>query len=151
MNIWGKAGEVVNNRNIVFGAWIITVFSTFGSLFFSEIMGFIPCDLCWYQRILMYPLIIILGIIYINKSYNHIYYVFPFCLLGMMLSGYHYAIQKLSPFLKMNMSCGRIPCTGEYINFMGFITIPFLSFIAFTLLMICMLILKHDNKEEIVQ
>ncbi|HDR8272690.1 TPA: disulfide bond formation protein B, partial [Bacillus cereus] len=50
MNIWGKAGEVVNNRNIVFGAWIITVFSTFGSLFFSEIMGFIPCDLCWYQR-----------------------------------------------------------------------------------------------------
>lgn len=59
-------------------AWIVSMIATLGSLFFSEILGFIPCELCWYQRIMMYPLCIILGIatFYNEKNMKNMYYQF---------------------------------------------------------------------------
>jgi disulfide bond formation protein DsbB len=116
----------------IFLSWIVAFSATLGSLFFSEIMGFTPCLLCWYQRILMYPLAIILLIATIKNDRHISIYVFPLALVGLAISGYHYVLQK-TPMTELG-ACGVIPCTTQYINWFGFVTIPFLAFVAFTII-----------------
>jgi disulfide bond formation protein DsbB len=125
--------------------WAAALTATLGSLFFSEGLGFIPCTLCWYQRILMYPLAILLGLAFYRNDRFAYRNVLPFAIPGMLLSGYHYALQK-TPFLQQFETCtSGIPCSGEYINWFGFITIPLLAFTGFTIITICMLFLRRQN------
>lgn len=121
----------------LFIAWAASVVALFGSLYFSEIRMYEPCVLCWYQRILMYPLSIILGIAVVKKDYAISFYSLVLASIGGLISLYHYSIQKISILGENSVSCGRVPCTGEYINWFGFVTIPFLAMIAFIIIIIC--------------
>lgn len=125
------------SNNFLFVAWAVSVVALFGSLYFSEIRQYEPCTLCWYQRILMYPLALLLGVAYVRKDNNIAFYSLIFSGIGSLLSLYHYLIQKVSFFSDRAIECGRIPCTGLYINWYGFITIPFLSLVAFIIIFIC--------------
>lgn len=122
-------------------AWITSILAMGGSLFFSEQMGFIPCTLCWYQRILMYPLVIFLGIAFYRNDQEIHKYILPMSLVGMILSSYHYALQKIPSIHEFSVCTSGVPCSGQYINWFGFITIPFLSCIAFTIITILMIVL----------
>ncbi|HWO98207.1 MAG TPA: disulfide oxidoreductase [Bacillus sp. (in: firmicutes)] len=134
-------------ESLLFISWIVSFTAAMGSLFFSEILQYIPCELCWFQRIFMYPLVIILGISYAKKDYYVYKYVLPLSVIGSMISLYHYSIQKISFLGDRSISCGVVPCTGEYINWLGFITIPFLAFTAFILILIChVIIVKNIRK-----
>ncbi|WP_377891949.1 disulfide oxidoreductase [Alkalihalobacillus sp. R86527] len=133
---------------LLFSAWAAAVVAMAGSLYFSEVLGYEPCVLCWYQRILMYPLVIVLGIAAVKKDGAQWLYVLPISLIGFGISLYHYLIQKTSFFAESSPACGRVPCTGEYINAFGFITIPFLALIGFTIISVCMVILAMQKKEE---
>lgn len=133
------------NKPLLIG-WLAALTATLGSLFFSEGMGFIPCTLCWYQRILMYPLAILLGLAFYRNDHEAYKNVLPFSIFGMLLSGYHYGLQKI-PFLqKFEMCTSGIPCSGEYINWLGFITIPLLAFIGFSIITACMVLLRKSNR-----
>ncbi|WP_191566187.1 disulfide oxidoreductase [Metabacillus idriensis] len=123
-------------ENQLFIAWAASFVSMLGSLYFSEIMDFIPCDLCWYQRILMYPLVVILGMAIYRKDYQIAFYSMILSAIGGTISIYHYAVQKIDFVSTHSASCGIVPCTGEYINWLGFITIPFLALIGFTIIFI---------------
>ncbi|MFS1516051.1 disulfide oxidoreductase [Bacillus sp. SCS-151] len=136
-----------NLNNYLFISWAVSLIATLGSLFFSEVMMFIPCELCWYQRILMYPLVIILGIALVKKDYSISLYSFVLSTIGGLISIYHLSIQKISFMGEHSLSCGMIPCNVEYINWMGFITIPFLALIAFVLISIFSLITMKTYKE----
>lgn len=126
---------------LLFTAWATSVIAMFGSLFFSEIQKFEPCELCWYQRILMYPMVIILGIAVVKKDERISFYTMILSVIGALISLYHYSIQKI-PFMADNaVSCGRIPCTGQYINWFGFVTIPFLALVAFVIIFVCSLLI----------
>ncbi|MGO4888535.1 disulfide oxidoreductase [Anaerobacillus sp. MEB173] len=130
----------------LFAAWAISFIATLGSLFFSEVIGYIPCELCWYQRIVMYPLVVILGIAVVRKDAKQYIYVLPIASIGFVISFYHYLIQKVPAFASNSISCGVIPCTTQYINWAGFITIPFLALSAFTAIIVCcLLIWKYDK------
>ncbi|UFJ39252.1 disulfide bond formation protein B [Brevibacillus humidisoli] len=115
----------------LFVSWAISVVATLGSLYFSEVLMFIPCELCWYQRILMYPLTIHLGIAVVRKDYNQSLYTGVLAVIGAAVSTYHYLIQKMTTLSELGASCGVIPCTTQYINWLGFVTIPFLALVAF--------------------
>ncbi|MGE7918859.1 disulfide oxidoreductase [Viridibacillus sp. NPDC093762] len=128
------------NKALLFG-WITSIIAMMGSLFFSEQMGFIPCTLCWYQRILMYPLVFFLGMAFYRNDKAIYKYVLPMSAFGMLLSGYHYALQKIPSMHEFSTCTNGVPCSGQYINWFGFVTIPFLSFIGFTLITISMLVL----------
>lgn len=118
-------------------SWAVSLFAMLGSLYFSEIRGFIPCNLCWYQRIAMYPLVVILGIAALRKDYKQSKYVVIIASIGWILSTLHYLMQKTNLFQNVeSAACGIVPCTGIYINLLGFITIPFLAWVAFTLIII---------------
>ncbi|RST75118.1 disulfide bond formation protein B [Siminovitchia acidinfaciens] len=143
-----ESKSVNNKENMLFFAWAISLIATLGSLYFSEIKQFEPCELCWYQRILMYPLTILLGIAAVKKNYGIALYSSVLSGIGMCLSFYHYLIQKVPFFTSSAPACGRVPCTGQYINWLGFITIPFLALIAFILVFIVSMLLLKTAKGE---
>jgi disulfide bond formation protein DsbB len=116
-------------------AWIVAVVATAGSLYFSEVRLFVPCTLCWYQRILMYPLVILLGIASYRQDKGIIPYALPLSIFGGGIALFHYLEQKVPGFGAPNLCrAGGVPCSGEYINWLGFITIPFLALTAFILI-----------------
>ena len=141
---WWKGRKKMVNKPLLI-TWLAAIIATVGSLFFSERMGFVPCVLCWYQRILMYPLVIFLGIAFYLSDQSIYKYVLPVSLIGMFVSGYHYTLQKVPSMQEFSVCTNGIPCSGQYINWLGFITIPFLALIAFTIITIMMLILMRKS------
>jgi len=108
-----------------------------GSLYFSEIRGFVPCELCWYQRILMYPITVLLIVGIFNDDWFLPKYVLPLSISGLTVSTYHYLLQN-HVFGSSVCSAG-VSCAQRYINVYGFITIPFLALVAFFLITVLML------------
>ncbi len=127
-------------------AWIAAIISTIGSLYFSEVRHFVPCTLCWYQRIFMYPLAIILGVAFYRNDRDMYRYILPLSIIGLMLSGYHILLQKVPYFRQFEMCKSGVPCSADYLNWLGFITIPMLAFIGFAIITICMVFLIKKNR-----
>ncbi|MEJ9150423.1 MULTISPECIES: disulfide oxidoreductase [Bacillus] len=136
-------------ENLLFLAWGASVIAMMGSLYFSEIRGYEPCELCWYQRICMYPLTVFLGMAVVRKDYRMAIYSSVLSAIGGSISLYHYSLQKVSFFSDHAPACGRIPCTAEYINWFGFITIPFLALVAFIIIFVSSVIVYKKWKEEV--
>ncbi|MYL51173.1 disulfide bond formation protein B [Halobacillus litoralis] len=119
----------------LFLLWATSLVATVGSLFFSEVLGYAPCELCWYQRILMYPLVLIYGTALWKKKWDVAFPGIIMSGMGMFVSIYHYMLQKI-PSLSAADTCGLVPCNGQYINVFGFVTIPFLAGTAFIIIFI---------------
>ena len=128
-------------------AWIVSVVAVFGSLYFSEIRHFIPCEYCWYQRILMYPIPVLLGVAMIRGDRQIPYYVLPLSILGICMSTFHYLKQKLPMLSEIGSCSSGVPCSGQYINWLGFITIPFLALTAFVLITTTMVLHLKEQKK----
>lgn len=132
----------------IFGAWIIALVSMLGSLFFSEVMKYPPCLLCWYQRICMYPLVLILvsGLFPVSK--NVVKFSLPLMIVGWLIAFYHNLLYyKILPESAAPCVSG-ISCTTAHIEWLGFITIPLLSLFAFSSLIILMLLTYRNLKNE---
>jgi len=123
-------------------AWVVSVVATLGSLYFSEIRGYIPCELCWYQRIMMYPLSLFLGVATFCNEKQIKKHVLPLSIFGGAISLFHYLEQKVPGFAAIKPCTQGVPCSAEYINWLGFITIPFLALIAFSLITFFMVLTK---------
>lgn len=111
-----------------------------GSLYFSEIKGYVPCTLCWYQRVLMYPLTVVLAVGLLRRDWHLPYYVLPFSVLGFGVSTYHYLLEKTDIFDGTTVCRQGASCTTQWINWAGFVTIPFLALIAFLIITIMSII-----------
>lgn len=132
----------------LFLSWIIASASMLGSLFFSEVMQFPPCVLCWYQRIAMYPLVIVLLVGAIQGAKPTFWYAIPLAGIGWFIALYHNLLHyKIVPESASPCIQG-VPCSTVYINWLGFITIPMLSFFAFSLITILLILLKREFRNE---
>ena len=99
------------------------------SLYYSEVADFVPCLYCWYQRIAMYPLAVILLVAAITRDDRVAKYVVPIATIGLALSIYHYQLQV---FPEQGGACSSgVPCTARYVEEFGFISIPFMAGCAF--------------------
>ncbi|MEI7024896.1 disulfide oxidoreductase [Paenibacillus sp. y28] len=127
-------------------SWAISLAATLGSLYFSEVKGYIPCNLCWYQRILMYPLVLLLGIAAAKRDFNITRYALPMSLLGACFSLYHVLLENIEALKPKGASCGIVPCDVKYINWFGFITIPTLALTAFVLISIIHILIIRARK-----
>jgi disulfide bond formation protein DsbB len=133
--------ELIKKNLIQFSLAVATV-STIGSLIFSEIFKFPPCVLCWYQRIFMYPLVIIFGVTLWKKDKNVIFFALPMTIIGLIISFYHNLLYyKIIPESAAPCTLG-ISCTTKFIEWFGFVTIPFLSFISFLSITILLLLYR---------
>jgi len=120
-------------------AFIISLAATLWSIALSEVFGLVPCLLCWWQRIFMYPLPFILGAALTEKKYSILRYTLPMASIGAVIAAYHYVIQLVA--FEMD-SCGPVSCTNVTVQYFGFITIPFGSFLAFTGIIVSLLLLR---------
>ena len=136
------------HKNGLYLAWLVAIVAMAGSLYFSEVRHFIPCTYCWYQRILMYPLVIILGIASYRQDKQIAAYVLPLSILGLGIATYHYIGQKMPELFASGGCSTAVPCSHMYINWLGFITIPFLSLVAFTIISFFMLGLILGTKRN---
>jgi disulfide bond formation protein DsbB len=127
-------------------AWMIATSATVISLVFSEWMKLPPCDLCWYQRMAMYPLVLILGIGMFRKDAYVSTYAFPFVCIGLLIAVYQITIQAF-PTSELKMCSVGVSCTEDYLNLFGFISIPMLSFVGF-LAIIILLYIKPDRETK---
>ena len=131
-----------SNENLLFISWALVAVSLAGSLFFSYVLKYVPCNLCLIQRGIMIGLVIILGFGVITKKMKVASFSLFLSFLGMIVAGYQYYLQKFAANSN-DFFCTEVDCTKEYINWLGFITIPFLSFVAFFVIcMISLIILK---------
>ena len=120
-------------------AFLVAWVSMVGSLFFSEILKYPPCVLCWYQRITMYPLVLMFLIGILKKTKEVVLYSMPLAIIGAVIAFYHNLLYyKILPESAAPCIQG-VSCTTKYIEFLGFITIPLLSLLAFIFIIICLL------------
>ena len=129
-----------------YAAWTIALLSMLISLYLSDVLHFLPCVLCWYTRILMYPLVVILGVGILRRERQWLYYVVPLTALGTLLTAYHSLLQwGIIPEAAAPCVNG-IPCTTKYLDFFGFVTIPFLGFVAFVGINVCLYLYWKESK-----
>jgi disulfide bond formation protein DsbB len=110
--------------------WLIAAVATAGSLYYSEVANLPPCKLCWYQRIAMYPLALLLGIAVVRRDRHVWRYVLPVTAIGGLIAAYHYALEWM-PQLDAGACDPTVPCSLVWFRVFGFASIPFLSFAAF--------------------
>lgn len=128
---------------LLFFAWVIATVSTLGSLFFSEIMMFPPCVMCWYQRIFMYPLVVILLVALMPLDTKVTRYALPLTFGGLFFALYHNLLYyKILPESVQPCSQG-VSCTSDYINWFGFITIQLLALVGFSLIAVLLIFFKR--------
>lgn len=114
-------------------AWLMALTATLGSLYYSEIAGFTPCEYCWYQRIAMYPLAIVLGIAAFRRDHAVRRYVLPLAIVGGLISTYHYTIQHF-PDLDAGSCNVFAPCTAAWVWKFDFVSIPLMALVSFAVI-----------------
>lgn len=120
-------------------AWFVALLATTGSLYFSEIAGFEPCRLCWYQRIAMYPLVVVLAIAAARRERAGAFYASAIALIGALVSAYHVLLEWF-PSLDSGACSVTTPCTLIWFRVFGFISLPTLALTAFALILTLMAI-----------
>jgi hypothetical protein len=140
-------------------ALVVAAVATAGSLYYSEIVDYIPCELCWYQRICMYPLFAVLAIGVVRRysstarapSANGgvrsvVWYAAPFVVFGAPVSLYHWLVERV-PSLEESSSCSVfVPCAVPYFEELGYITLAFMALSAFLLVGALLVVtLVHDR------
>lgn len=120
----------------LYAAWLVATLATLGSLYFSEVRHFVPCPLCWFQRVCMYPLALLLGIAAYRADFGIRAYALPLAGVGFLIALSHVAEEKFGFAPLGQCSVGGVSCTTEWINSFGFVTIPVLSLTAFSLILL---------------
>lgn len=132
--------KLISKKAMLF-VLIIASIAMLGSLFFSEIAGYEPCKLCWFQRILMYPQVLLLAIALTEKDKRALVYSAALSLVGALIAGYHYLLQigAVPP-----LSCGTVgysvSCSEKFVMNFGYVTIPMMALTAFLLILVFSLI-----------
>jgi len=114
-------------------AALVALVATAASLYFSEVRDFTPCTLCWYQRIAMYPLVLLLAVAAFTNDRKIGRYVLPLALIGAAISTYHYQLERFPQ--QETLACSTtVPCTTIWFEQFGYITMPMLALSAFLLI-----------------
>jgi len=127
--------KVVGNRSawsLLFAAWVLVTVATLGSLFFSEVMGVPVCVLCWYQRIAMYPLVLVLSIGLLPYDPRVLRYAAALAIAGWLTALFHVLVVAGIVPEKAQPCVQGIPCSETHISLLGFLNIPTLSLLTFT-------------------
>ena len=136
------------NWTLLFLGWLLVSVSTTISLFFSSVLEYEPCVLCWYQRICLFPMIFILAAgLFPTFDKSVIKYALPLSIAGGLVAFYHTLLY--AGIIPENIQpCSKgVSCTEKYIELFGFVSIPMLSFLAFSTLVALLLFLKRRTSK----
>lgn len=132
---------------LLFAAWLVAAAAAAGSLFFSSVMRLPPCVLCWYQRVFLFPLVVVLALGLFPFDRGVVRYALPLAVLGWFVAGYHNLVyagvvpESLQP-------CTRgVSCTERYLSLFGFLSIPMLSLLGFSVIVGILLVIRRRSPE----
>jgi len=120
-------------------AWLMAVIAMVGSLYYSEVAGFPPCEYCWYQRIAMYPLVVILGIAIARRDTGVRRYVLSLAIPGGFISMYHYGVERF-PDIQVGECSAQIPCSQVWVWKFDLVSIAFMAFVCFSVIVTVLLL-----------
>ena len=128
-----RLGELLDGQEIPL-AFVVATVATLGSLYLSEVANFVPCRLCWYQRIAMYPLPVLLGVAWWKRDDGVRRYALPLTIIGMCISTYHIVVERFPSLEESGVCEVANPCSVRWVERFGFITIPTMALAAFALI-----------------
>lgn len=132
--------------NAIYLILLQLILALLGSLYFSNVKGFEPCVLCWWQRIFMYSQIPVIAVALFKKEIDIYKYTLTLSILGIIVSIYHNLLYV--GIIKNEDFCtGGISCTSKYVEYFGFVTIPLLALIAFSVIIALSLVSRHYIKK----
>ena len=146
--MYTKSMQKLLKNYSLYAAFTISLLATLISLSLSEIFHLPPCVLCWYQRTMMYtiPIVLGIGIYYKDKKVDR--YVWPMAIIGWVIAFYHTLLQwNILPESVAPCQAG-ISCTTVQINWFGFMTIPFMSLVAFSGVLISLYAYRRFNAKR---
>lgn len=130
------------HRSSLWLAWVVAAGATAGSLYFSEVANYVPCQLCWYQRICMYPLAGVLFVAALRRERSARWYCLPMLIAGIGVSAYHYFIEWKPAFGASTCSVGP-SCTDIWFRRFGFVTLAFMALSGFIAILILLFVDPH--------
>src|SRR3989338_10705939 len=139
----------ISSNGLIF-ALIISIVATLGSLIYSEIIGLPPCELCWYQRALLYPQVVILAVALVKKNREVFDYVIGLNIIGIIIAGYQYIMQMInySGPCPVGSVAGNIGCFAKDVFEFGYITLPLMALSVFVLLVLLTYLYKEHKKDK---
>lgn len=128
-------------------AWAVALVATLGSLFFSEVSDFVPCRLCWFQRIAMYPLAVVLLVAALRRDFRAgPLYALAFPVVGGLVSAWHIYIE-INPDAEPSSCRIAAPCSLKWIDEIGYVTIPVLALTAFAAILALLLMARTRSAD----
>lgn len=128
-------------------AWTVALVTTMGSLYYSEVAHYAPCTLCWYQRIAIYPMAVVLLVAALRRDRSVRWYAIPPLLIGAAVSAYHYQLEwfphQSEPFCRADN-----PCSTVWIRELGFISLPFMALTAGTTIITLLLLASPGEPQD---
>jgi disulfide bond formation protein DsbB len=146
LDAYAAFARAIQARAVV-GAWIVALLATIGSLYFSEVARFTPCTLCWYQRIAMYPLVVILGVAMLRRQRPPPTGAVALAAIGAVLAAYHVALEWI-PALDTGACSASVPCTLVWFRVFGIFSLPTLALTAFLLILTLLVVRDPDAAER---
>ena len=140
------AAQTLFGNGGVWLAWLVATVATAGSLIYSEVIHFVPCRLCWFQRIAMYPMAIVLLVGALRREMVVKYYALPLALGGALISTWHYLTQNF-PSLEGGSCDPTNPCSSKYVDVFGFVSIPFMAGSGFIVISVLLAFYVRTNNE----
>jgi Disulfide bond formation protein DsbB len=146
LDAYAAIGRTIQARAVV-GAWIVATLATAGSLYFSEVARFTPCTLCWYQRIAMYPLVVILGVAIVRRQRRPPTGTLALAAIGAAIAAYHVALEWV-PSLDTGACAVSAPCTLVWFRVFGVLSLPTLALTAFLLILTLLVVRDPDEPDR---
>jgi len=127
-------------------AWVVALVTMAGSLYYSQIADFVPCELCWFQRIAVYPLAVVLAIAAVRRDRGIWIYAVPLAALGSLVSIYQ---SQLQAFPTQSSFCSATtPCSARYVWEFGFVSLPFMALTAFAFIIAMLLVARATDPDR---
>ena len=142
--VWPRARDAMAPAALWLAA-AVAFTATTGSLYFSEVAHYTPCRLCWYQRIAMYPLVLIVGVAAWRRDRDVRWYALPVAAVGFLVAVYHYALERV-PALDSGACDPEVPCTLVWFEEFGFMSLPFMAAVAFAAVAVLTLIAQPGDE-----
>jgi disulfide bond formation protein DsbB len=145
LDAYAALARIIQPRAMV-AAWVVAALATAGSLYFSEVAHFTPCTLCWYQRIAMYPFVVLLGVAALRRTSRPTGAVL-LAAIGATVSAYHVALEWI-PSLDTGACALSVPCTFVWFRAFGIFSMPTLALVAFLSILTLLLVRDPDEPDD---
>ncbi len=142
--------ETKNNFVFIYISWLIAIVSIIGALFFSSVMDLAPCFLCWYQRVFIFPLGIVLAVGFLKNDNMVFWYSFPLALIGWGISVYHNFLYYHLIAQSIIPCSGGVSCTENQFELFGFISIPLMALLSLTSILVLLILFVKKMKKGLL-